>query len=320
MVITDIDNDYSQYCGLNEFSIELQDFSQKWINENFNINLRDGNIGLTEEVMIQYEYLNEDSQMNDFMNTAGKGGITFLQFIGKLGISSISYYKEHALLVANIVKIIVKNGLNDRARTLICAEFDRSMSSICKGLNFSNIKELNLEDYDYNKIRKAIALLIFVYTLNNVEYVVLDKLLKGILVKGKFVAFDLSYFLTVSILSPINEELGKRISIKGKFEKEYFVVFNMFEFGLYVSKGRKQGIDLKLLAKLRILPIIMHATTTITQYILSNPAIMNILGKTQKESEQKAQFIATLCGMFIHITWNSAAMIATLTWDPFKNL
>lgn len=96
-------------------------------------------------------------------------------------------------------------------------------------------------------------------------------------------------FLASVFIAPIVEEYSKYISIKGDYTKTFFVIFNIFEFTLYVS--RFFGIiSLGPLLLMRFLAVLLHLITTYVQY------------KFNKEEENSKTGLAA--GIMIHTFWN----------------
>ncbi len=64
------------------------------------------------------------------------------------------------------------------------------------------------------------------------------------------------------IITPFIEEPAKLISIRGGYGKQFFIAFNMVEFGLYTIMMMGAGVSLTPIILFRSVAVMMHALTT----------------------------------------------------------
>lgn len=69
-------------------------------------------------------------------------------------------------------------------------------------------------------------------------------------------------FFSRVVLTPFIEEPAKLISIRGGYGKQFFLAFNMVEFGLYTIMMLGAGVNLTPIILFRSLAVMMHALTT----------------------------------------------------------
>ena len=100
------------------------------------------------------------------------------------------------------------------------------------------------------------------------------------------------------IVAPIVEEMMKNIAIKDKYDNEFLIVFNAAEFTMYVTRMVKDGMSLGAAAGIRLIPIIMHITTTKVQKLIINKKDKN----TDPELQSK---LALGTGILIHSVYNA---------------
>ena len=70
------------------------------------------------------------------------------------------------------------------------------------------------------------------------------------------------YLLMAGIAAALNEEASKRVSLELGFGKEYFAVFNAFEFTQYVLQLSISGGSLKTAIFIRAITVLVHAALT----------------------------------------------------------
>lgn len=201
---------------------------------------------------------------------------------------------------------IKKNGINKETSKKIYSIVEDAISEMVEILKDIDIdEELKQDKYDTNKIWKAIICLVVVVVINSIIIAVFQILL------GPFLGMKVGAI----IIAPITEELAKKVSIKGKFTVEFAAVFNVYEFSSYVLQMGAARINIVSAAKLRLMAVGMHLTTTLVEYLTSNEKIQNALGLKSKEDKDKLSFIGHCAGMMIHATWN----FMSVSSNGFKN-
>jgi hypothetical protein len=108
----------------------------------------------------------------------------------------------------------------------------------------------------------------------------------------------------IVILGPVIEEIAKHISIKQNNMWSFFIVFNAFEFTMYVNRMMSMGIPFVVAAFIRLLVVGMHLSTTLVQKNFIDAA-----GKLNNPSFEK---IGLFVGIFMHFLWNSTAVAMSM--------
>ena len=123
--------------------------------------------------------------------------------------------------------------------------------------------------------------------------------------------------INMAIIAPIVEESAKIISVKGHFEKEFFIVFNTFEFSRYMILGGFASIGWKMLGldvgiinvlRSRIAAVGMHAVNTVIHTIFNSDKFKEKFKLDDKDAKDKATLVSFIIGLLIHGTWNAAAL------------
>ena len=126
------------------------------------------------------------------------------------------------------------------------------------------------------------------------------------------------------VVAPITEETAKGIAVKNNYATEFSVVFNIYEASSYIIKSSVIGvpfkvdgvigrykIPLKNMVRARTAAVGMHISTTIIQWLSTNPKLLAKLGIDENNDEsgkkEKVAFIGQLISMIIHFSWNLAA-------------
>lgn len=217
---------------------------------------------------------------------------------GMFGANIILSIKQLAQDIGNTIK---QYGLNKITFDKINIDYDNFVQNLTDGIDMDKIinKYPEFSKYDRSKIAKSILLTIHTVA---VETIILYTIY---FISGNAV---ISNTLLANIVAPICEELAKRISIKGEFETEFLIVFNIYESAIYIKgmiKG-KFGQKIKFIQALaiRLGPILMHITTTIVQFLTQDKDIQSKLGLTKPEDKAKLSNLGNLIGFLIHALWN----------------
>lgn len=232
-----------------------------------------------------FQILNENaSPDSDLKKLCKKGNIDF----GKV-------QTEVNKCAKNVATTIKEDGLTKESKKKIHDYFDELTTSL-NNFNISLSASLfndELKDSSPNKIHSAVGLLIQTVLANTIVTTILSILLGTI-----------GMNISVGLICPMIEELAKQTSIKGGYEKEFFVLFNILEFSTYVIRF----FNVKNIVLTRIKTIGLHLSTTIIQYITSNPKIAEKLGAKTEEQKKAARLIGWIAGACVHIGWNSFAI------------
>lgn len=189
----------------------------------------------------------------------------------------------------HISRVIRQRGLNKTSMEIIDDVMSKAFVDMTNSFNVRDAAFLKFKYYDANDIRKSMKLLLYVYIINSIFSMVLVMLLG-----------PLGNWLGAVIVAPIVEESAKRIAITGKFGKEFAVVFNAFEFAMYVT--RFDSVD-KIIA-IRGICVGMHLITFIINWISQNTKLLKMLHLDREKDEKQVSNIGYILGIFIHSLWN----------------
>ena len=201
--------------------------------------------------------------------------------------------------IANTIK---KEGITSSSRKKIHNRigllFDDLCDSISKGVPVPDSAGDNKPN-----IIKSLKLFIWVLTINTLTNTVL------VLLVGP----KIGLFLTAVIVAPLVEEASKSISVKGKFEKEYYVIFNAFEASMYISSMTKMGYSLGKAVAIRIAPALMHGVNTIIHKIFDSEKVRRKYDiGDDEDARNKATTAGYIITVLVHSTWNFVGSITIL--------
>ena len=257
-----------------------------------------GNISIeSKEINSILESFTEATNINDPMESS----IDSLNKICNISMDAIDEIKDTiAKSSQSIFQLFKSNGINKNTINTAISITEKTISDISSSVKLFDIKELKFKNYDANKIHQALILFIINLALNDL-YITILSLFFG----------SSGYVLAICVVCPINEELFKKMSIKAECEKEFYVIFNISEFSLYMKKY-SVIYGIKSLAVIRVKTAsLLHLINTIIQYITNNEKLKEKCG-IKKEDKDKISFIGTLCATLYHITWNSLAMVGKI--------
>jgi Flp pilus assembly protein TadB len=225
--------------------------------------------------------------------------------LSKLGLSKIAPKVNNAVntTARDIAKTIKEKGIGKESRKSILVSISDMMEEISDALNeFNDDLTINCEGTRAN-IAKALSLTIIAACINSLVQVLFVIIITP--VAGTLIA--------TCLCAPLVEEFCKRTAIKGKYIKEFTIVFNMVEFTQYVTTFSKM-FKLSKLVIIRLFAVGMHISTTITQWILDNPKLQEKLGisKDDEDGQKKASLIGYILGVIIHAAWNTSAALGPL--------
>ena len=223
----------------------------------------------------------------------------------KMGFNSrsISIIKSNIISTSsNIVKTIKQEGITKNSKSKILSyynNFFNEISSALSSFDTNIIIDIFGKDYNVDRAKNALIIFIFVIIVGNLISSILSILLGPI---GNIVC-------TV-IASPIIEEISKQSAIRQGCTAEYTILFNIFEFSMYVSMFAPTA-GLVRIVKTRLLTVGMHLTSTIIQFLTTNKEIQKKLRLDKNEDKEKLSLIGYITGNLIHITWNYLSVFST---------
>ena len=223
------------------------------------------------------------------------------KFFSKIGLTGTDYATLIAQAAKDIADSFLKNGVNKESRQTISNIMNNLWKDLADALpEIDDIKDGEIKDkikgLDKNKVSKSIALLLFIVIVNT------------IVLRTLMILFGpVGYGIGATIMGPLSEENAKQIAIKGKFEKEFSVIFNVYEGTTYIHMLTGQGYNLSGVVKLRLLTVGMHLTTTIIQWLTNNEKILEKINIKTEDEKNKANYVGHILGLLIHGVWNGFA-------------
>lgn len=193
---------------------------------------------------------------------------------------------------ANKASIVIKRkGLNSNSMKELDIIMSDAFKAISSDLDLADIPELKFKGYDANKIRKSIVLTVYIYFLNSFCDLLISLLL-GPVIGG---------ILTAVVIAPIIEESCKRASVVGGYASEFAIVFNTFEFSLYVTRYNEVS---KIIA-IRLVAVGMHLITFVINWFSNNTKLISRLGMDKDNDKEEITNTGFLLGILIHSIWNA---------------
>lgn len=263
-------------------------------NENITImeSLKNINFSLNDEILSESLFKNVKSSVVQF-----EFGIKKIEKdLDKNGIDTKSvknitdkYAVKLKNLIGNYKAIESPKELENSSKapdiTPITRMFANMFDEIFNLLRFDE-KKNTLGD----KLLKSLIILLIVFVINSVIARLFFLLTKN---------FIIAMILTAIFIAPITEEIAKAISVKLGFGKEYYLVFNAFEFTQYISKLTKEGAKLSVAIFVRTFALIMHG--------INHLIIKAGYDKDKKNGmdDKQAGNLAMVTTMIIHACYNS---------------
>ena len=233
-----------------------------------------------------YTYFNE--------STINPSGI-----LDKLGIKNAKPKIDKA--GKDIANTIKTQGISKKSRAqihnIVADLFKDLADSISKTSIYDNGK---LKDIDKPKLISSLTLLLWVVIVNSLCNVILTIMFGP----------QLGMALTAIIVAPIVEEAGKQIALKGKFDKEYFIVFNVFEASKYISDLTMAGLPFAKALRARIFAAGMHGVNTIIHKMFDSEEFRKKFNIDNDDKKDKATFASYIISMIVHGTWNTLACVS----------
>ena len=225
--------------------------------------------------------------------------------LDKLGLgNSTGQINNAAKDIANIIK---KDGVGKDSRNKIHNRVSKLFEDIAKNLSTKQIMvNGKLKEMDTKKTERALTLLSWVLIISSL----VSTLLTIFLGKAGGVVYSIAF-------APVIEEASKSISIKGKFDKEYFIVFNIFEASNYIiSLGVESAIlksmgikvpSMKQIIRARAAAVGMHGVTTLIHKLFNSDKFREKfnIGNDQ-DSKDKCTFASYIITTLVHSSWNAA--------------
>lgn len=282
---------------LNEDNLPFENLFNKnfYVENNFIYNINESDVDFDNIIdsFISENYLFESINI---LNESGEGSVDTKTIKDKTSTTAKS-----------IFTYIKENGLGKATLDFITYSLDKLVKDVVKCIDITNIYQLKFSNYDFNKIKNAILLLVLTAVLNNLILLVIYGLAAAI-TKNPSMVNKLVLNLGTGVFGPMNEEFAKRVAIKGGFIVEFTAVLNTAEIISYtnaiVSQFSFTGLSKSVLIRnglfARLKTATMHIATVLVQYLSSNEKFAKKLGLTQEQSE----LFGNTIGVIIHSAWN----------------
>ena len=224
----------------------------------------------------------------------------------KLGFNSrsISVIKSNIISTSsNIVKTIKQEGITNSSKSKILNYYNNfftEISSALSSLDTNIVIDVFGKDYNIDRAKNAIVIFIFMIIISSLVNSILSILLGPI-----------GQTIFITIAGPIIEEISKQTAVREGCTAEYTILFNTFEFSMYVTMFAP-AMGLIKIIKTRLLTVGMHLTSTIVQFLTTNKEIQKKLGLDKNEDKEKLSLIGFITGNLIHIAWNSLATFTSI--------
>ena len=253
------------------------------------------------------DQINEACKMipDDYCTTIDRYFIEESAGFNKLGVGTSKVNKA----AKEIVGIAKKEGATQASKKKIQNIVSELFEDLAHEISYKKILENDkVKEIPRKKLASAGILLLWTLIINSLASVVLT------LITGPTVGMQ----ITIVVVAPLVEESAKQISMKGNFDKEFYILFNAFEATSYIARFIPTIIQCKLLdgsAKEAIKGIFrargaaigMHTVTTVIHKIFENEKTWKMLKiKDEKEAKDMATLIAFILGVLVHATWNTA--------------
>jgi len=199
---------------------------------------------------------------------------------------------------SSIVSDIKTNGVKKDTSKSISHKLEALFKKL-EALLFESLDTEKLENgkYDVTKLKNALKCFLWMFLAQIVFMIVF------ITITGP----QIGQILTVCIAAPLTEELAKKFAASGNFEKEFFVIFNGYEFTSYVIQLTKVNkMPLLKAIRVRTFAVLMHLSTTIVHWLAKNEKVKKFL----KLDDEKSKTLGFGISVFIHALWNTLAVFS----------
>lgn len=248
-------------------------------------------IQLSESLMLQ-ENINFNSLTNNYKKliTTMKGELVK----HKVSVSAIE--NDAKKLAKRTVKKIRKNYEQGTDPKTTAKLFESEIQSLIKSKMQPVLKKVetsakaNIDLESWKKVVIGVGATILVFFINTFMFNVLILITQNIM---------LAYVMCAVIIGPIVEETAKSYFIAMNMPWSGTAIFAGLELLRYVQQLLAVGMALPTILLIRAMVIALHFATTAIQKYIQNSAPP---GTDYRK-------IAWLAGVFVHMTWNSMAII-----------
>ena len=244
----------------------------------------------------------DSEEAQEYLSEAKAKYINTLDFIGDIVDDNKYILKSIKDCAKEIVATIKDKGINQSLFDTLTITVSKYFGMIADRLTVDKIinnEKIKGEVVDKDKLKSAAHIFLQFYIMTSICQTVISLLF--------ITNITMSYNITAIIIGPILEEFAKKLSVKSGCTKEFYLIFNAFEFTQYVSTYAII-VGLKKIVITRIKALGMHLVTTIVQFLSDNKKVQHILKLDKEEDKEKLSTLGYLCGVLIHSTWNGLAV------------
>ena len=193
--------------------------------------------------------------------------------------------------IEKIVKHFTKQAITDFTNST-----NKKSFSFNKYINeaFQTVIKSNVVNDDIGGVSKSIILIIAILVVNY--------FISSILLTFGFPSNFVSNFSNI-ISAPLTEETAKFISVKQNFTKEFFIIFNITEFTLFIIAAASTGILTPAHVFVRLIVIGFHLLLTLIHVSARNES------KKSENKDNNLPLIGLSMATVLHAVWNSLAFL-----------
>lgn len=204
-----------------------------------------------------------------------------------------------------IVEYIKVNGLNKSAFGKVTAIVGKYFGDVSKIISVDNkiLNDKRFSNYDSDKLRNAANIFLHMIIWITICQIVISIFTFSIPIVNNV--------LTCCIIAPIFEEYAKKLSTRSGCIKEFYIIFNTFEFAEYVILYTPI-VGLKNIVITRVVALGLHLTNTIINWLSDNKKVQELLNLDKEEDKDKLSALGYISGVVIHAVYNGCALIGNI--------
>lgn len=286
---------YSE-IALNQYT-NTHEISNNFINESIKYHLEESYRYITEDEMVM------EAMKKDIASTIVEKWKGPMEFFQTMGINYLQIQRMFVDVPLKCLTIVIKNGFSKKTMDLISNTMQEALVDYIKiGSRKVTIDKLAKEA----NVPKSDRLLQAFFAVQGcVGY---NSLFHAIM--AAFFPAGVAQYITAVLCAPICEEMFKRIAIKGGYEKEFTIVFNLCEFSLYIKRNEKTKYFVNLVIS-RLVCVGSHVLYTIIQWLTQNTEILTKWGIDPADHE-KVEILGNALTTTMHSLWNAGLSVVFL--------
>lgn len=212
----------------------------------------------------------------------------------KKRINKIEKQLKDSGIAVNVVKSVATKHAKAAGAELRSVKDPKKAGTILKKHFRKGESEIQKELTDAQKMGLSVGMLLVIFFLNSFLLTVLQILC---------LAFGINplvgTFITGMFVAPLTEETGKFLSIKQKATGHFFIVFNAFEYALYVFQAPLYGVSYLNMAIARVISVGVHGVLTFVQ--------VKAREKAERTGDEKHAKEGWKVAFILHGLWNMLA-------------